>query len=190
MRTMQELENDMTRNLIADKARVCALAIEAGNASDANAFAQATVRAARQLTAEAVEAELQAEPILRLVGSDYVAEIAQAYNDDAPLQADMVGELAAPVIVIEKSARGYKFTLPEWCAPSPNAVKGFKVPYFGISYHEATPNRPAYRLFPAEKLDDVIGLIEYWYCEPDPLAQPYNRNGGKICTVRVKTKAI
>lgn len=94
-RTMDELETAMIQNKIDNNAKYCAKAIEARNASDAASFAIGAVRAARQLGITATEVERQTEPMLRLVTSAYVAEIAQAYGDDAPLQADMLGELWA-----------------------------------------------------------------------------------------------
>ena len=73
LRTMAELETAMIENTIADKARFCRLAIEAGNASDAAAFARGAVRAARQLgeqDASEHQAERVAEPMLRLATAE------------------------------------------------------------------------------------------------------------------------
>lgn len=65
LRTMQELERDMTQNQIDRCSRLCQRAIEVGHASDAGQFAQAAVRAARLLgdtDAAMVQAERVAEP--------------------------------------------------------------------------------------------------------------------------------
>ena len=73
LRTMAELETDIIRNTIADKARLCRLAVEAGHASDAAAFARGAVRAARQLgeqNANEQQAERVAEPMLRLATAE------------------------------------------------------------------------------------------------------------------------
>lgn len=71
MRTMQQLQNDMDANRRDNLARMCELAIAAGNASDAASFAIGAVRVARYLaTPETAIAELQTEPILRLVQND------------------------------------------------------------------------------------------------------------------------
>lgn len=69
LRTMVELETDIIRNTITDKVRFCRLAIEAGHASDAAAFARGAVRAARRLSEQEAserQAERVAEPMLRL----------------------------------------------------------------------------------------------------------------------------
>lgn len=73
LRTMQQLETDIIRNTIADKARFCRLAVEAGHASDAAVFAKSAVRAARQLgeqDASEQQAERVAEPMLRLATAE------------------------------------------------------------------------------------------------------------------------
>ena len=73
LRTMAELETAMIENTIADKAHLCRLAIKAGHASDAAAFARGAVRAARQLgerDAIKQQAERVAEPMLRLATAE------------------------------------------------------------------------------------------------------------------------
>ncbi len=95
LRTMQELESDMTQHEINRMASLTARAIEANNADDAAQFARSAVRVARQLDADEHGAELVAEPSLRLVAPNYVAEIRRAYSDDAVLLPDMLGELEA-----------------------------------------------------------------------------------------------
>lgn len=72
-RTMAELENDMIKNDVTKWANACECAIEAGRKNDANAFAQAAVRAARKLDeypALMRQAEQVAEPMLRLIESE------------------------------------------------------------------------------------------------------------------------
>lgn len=96
LRSLEQLERDMEQNEVNRWSAVCHHAIAAGNASDAAAFARAAIRASRRL--EAAEkvvqlAERQAEPMLRLVNSACVGEIARAYAGDAPLRADMLSEL-------------------------------------------------------------------------------------------------
>ena len=87
-------------------------------------------------------------------------------------------------IIIKRTPRGYKFTLP--VAPCDAAISGMKNPMFGIAYHDATPTREAYRTFPADKLDSVLGLLRYWFCDAPGGIGEYNRNGGKRLTVRVE----
>lgn len=91
-------------------------------------------------------------------------------------------------IIIEPTARGYKFTLPEWCAPSPNVISGMKVPALKIGYHRPLIGEP-YRTFPAECRDAVVDFLNYWYVEANPSQQTRNRNGGKRCLVRVAEAA-
>lgn len=88
-------------------------------------------------------------------------------------------------IVIEPSARGYRFELPEYCTPSPKLIAAFRA-FKWLSYHEATPYHPSYRLFPAEQLEFMTGLLNHWYVEQSASALVgCNRNGGRIVAVRV-----
>ena len=87
-------------------------------------------------------------------------------------------------IVITPSPRGYRFKLPEYCAPCPDAVRGLKQMSF-LGYHKAEMGREAYRTFPADKLDKVVDFLNYWYVEPNPLMPTLNRNGGRLIAVRV-----
>lgn len=74
MRTMQQLQRDMDASRLNNLARMCELAIAAGNASDVREFAIGAVRAARCLAmSEMAIAELQTEPMLRLVQNDAAA---------------------------------------------------------------------------------------------------------------------
>ena len=87
-------------------------------------------------------------------------------------------------ILIERSAHGYKFRLP--VRPCEAAIRGMKVPALGISYHEATPQHSAYRLFPIDQLGNVIDLLRYWFVDAPGGKGEFNRNGGKRLTVRVE----
>ena len=82
-------------------------------------------------------------------------------------------------ILIIPARRGYRFTLPEWCAPCPNAVFGLKQLIRGYNRDKQV------RMFPADKLAAVVGFLSHWYVEPNPLTPTLNRNGGQICSVRV-----
>ncbi len=106
----------------------------------------------------------------------------EADHSKAVIQCGLVVAPAQDEIVITPSARGYRFTLPEWCAPSPNAVSGLKMPGLKIGYNK--DNRV--RRFPSETLAAVLDFLNYWYVEPNPLMLTQNRNGGKLCTVRVE----
>lgn len=87
-------------------------------------------------------------------------------------------------IIIEASPRGYRFSLPEWCAPCPNAVFGFRQLIKGYDRDKQV------RSFPAEKLADVLEFLNYWYVEANTaIGDSYNRNGGKRCSVRVAEAA-
>lgn len=158
LRTMQQLETDIIRNTIADKARFCRLAIEAGHASDAAAFARGAVRAARQLgeqNASEQQAERVAEPSLKLT-------------------------TPGPVITIEPTERGYRLRLPDKCAPCAGAIGGFKAMRW-MAYHDS--QRGAYRSFPKDKLAEVQDFLWYWFVEASN--DGLNRNGDKPATVRV-----
>jgi hypothetical protein len=141
------------------------------------------------------EAERQTEPVLR------AWELQIVYGDDAPTversrmteqtkqtvepSLRLIETESKPEIIITPSARGYRFTLPEWCAPSPGLVRDLKSQTF-IGYHAAYMGRDAYRLFPAAKLAQVIEMLNYWYAEQDPRGiVGRNRNGGQLCAVRV-----
>ncbi len=83
-------------------------------------------------------------------------------------------------IVIEPSPRGYRFTLPEWCAPSPNALCGLRQLIKG--YHKDKQVRH----FPGADLPKVLDFLRYWYFEEDPRGEKgRNRNGGQCVGVRV-----
>jgi len=89
-------------------------------------------------------------------------------------------------ITIEQTERGYRFTLPEFCAPSRDLVRALQGQTC-IAYHAAELGGTPYRTFPADKLDYVKGFLAYWYTEQDPRGERgKNRNGGNCVAVVVE----
>ena len=128
-------------------------------------------------------AALAGDGALRIKKDELRTElVGDTYHNIGP-NDKVYGEAQSEILIVQ-SERGYKFRLP--VRPCEAAIRGMKVPALGITYHEATPQHDAYRLFPIDQLGNVIDLLRYWFVDAPGGKGEFNRNGGKRLAVRVE----